>query len=132
MTRLNIEQAFERLEKWEPIEGIETPAASAVVHDDVGGVVVTLRFSEIVDGPRFDLRISFGRPLAYSVYEEVVHPWETLDSGPRLAGRWERYIYPLLLIKDSRWVNSLPNFTQLIVCSFRIYTLPPFDIGPNC
>jgi hypothetical protein len=125
MTDLNKEQAFERQEKWEPVEGIEAPAARAVIQEDVGGFVVTLKFSEIVDGLQQDLRISFGRPFAYSVYEEVVHPWETVDAGPRLAGQWERYIYPLLQIKDSRWVHSLPTllFVHPDSVHYRLLTL---------
>lgn len=125
MTSFPGDQAFERQEKWEPVEEIETPAAHAVIHEDAGGLVITLMFSEIVDGSRSDLRISFGRALAYSVYEEVVHPWETLDVGPRLSGRWERYIYPLLLIKDSGWMNSLPNllFVHPDCIHYRLLTL---------
>jgi hypothetical protein len=96
-------------EKWEPIAGIETPAASAVVAEDHQGLRVTLLFSEIVNGRDSDLRLDFGRVPAYSVYEELLHPWEPADPGPRLSGRWEGYVYPLLLVNDSRWMASLPN-----------------------
>ena len=111
MTNTNTEQRRERYEKWEPIAGIETPAASAVVVEDHEGLKVTLLFAEINIGRNSDLGIDFGRVPAYSVYEELLHPWETLDPGPRLAGRWEGYVYPLLLVKDSQWMTSLPNLS---------------------
>ena len=100
----------ERQEKWEPIDGIRTPAASALITEDHDGLIVTLLFSDIVDDGDFDLRLKFGRVLAYTVYEEFVHPWETSEAAPRLDGKWETTIYPLLQIKDSRWIASLPNF----------------------
>ena len=75
-------------------------------------LTVTLVFSEIADGGDSDLRIDFGRVPAYSVYEELLHPWEPSEPGPRLAGRWEGYIYPLLQVKNSKWMASLPNLSM--------------------
>ena len=99
----------EKQEIWEPIDGITTPAASALVNEDKEGLTITLLFSDIVDGSDSDLCLKFGRVLAYSVYEEFVHPWQTLESAPRLTGPWEIYFYPLLRISDSRWLASLPD-----------------------
>lgn len=111
MTNLTTERTVERQEKWEPVPGIVTPAARAMVEEDHEGLVVTLMFSEVVDGHQSDLRINFGRVLGYSVYEEFVCPWDTSEAAPRLGGRWERYIYPLLVIRDSKWMASLVNLS---------------------
>jgi len=103
------EPSVEKHEKWEPIEGIETPAASALITEDKDGLTVTLLFSGIVDGRNSDLCIRFGRVLAYSVYEEFVHPWPLSDAAPKLDGRWGAYVYPLLRISESMWMASLPD-----------------------
>ena len=110
MTNVTTEDTVERQEKWEAIDGIVTPAASALIAEDHEKLTITLLFSEVVDGCDLDLRLEFDCVLGYSVYEEFVHPWETLKSAPTLQGRWETYTYPLLEIKNSRWMASLPNF----------------------
>ncbi len=113
MTNVTSEHPVEKQERWEPIDGIVTPAASALIVEDGDGLIVTLLFSEITDGRDSDLRLKFGRVLAYTVYEEFVHPWESSNAAPRLDGQWERFIYPLLQIKDSRWMSLLPNLLIL-------------------
>ena len=125
MTIATTEQRAERQEKWEPVEGIVTPAGGAFIVDDHAGLTVTLLFSEIADGLDRDLRLTFGHVLAYSVYEEFVHPWPTAENAPRLKGRWERYLYPLLEIHDSNWINSLPGllFVHPDCIHYRLLTL---------
>lgn len=113
MTNVTSGHTGEKQEKWEPVEGIATPAASALVVEDSDGLIVTLLFSEIVDGGDYDLRLRFGRVLAYTVYDEFAHPWETSEAAPTLNGRWGTYSYPLLQIRDSRWIASLPNFSTI-------------------
>lgn len=98
----------ERHEKWEPVEGIATPAARALIEEDHEGLVVTLVFSEIVDGDGSDLRIKFGRVAGYTVYEEFVHPWDNPQTEfPMIGDESGRFVYPLLLIHDSQWMRSL-------------------------
>ncbi|HEU4713077.1 MAG TPA: hypothetical protein VFS76_16015 [Pyrinomonadaceae bacterium] len=100
----------ERHEKWEPVEGIGTPAARALIEEDHEGLVVTLIFSEIVDGAGSDLRIKFGRVAGYTVYEEFVHPWASPQTESLMIGDESgRFIYPLLLIHDSEWMRSLSD-----------------------
>lgn len=111
MTDVATEQAVERQEKWEPIEGVMSPAGGVRVAEDHTGLTVTLLFSEIKGGPESDLQINFGHIVGYSVYEEFVHPWESVNLAPRLAGHWEGYIYPLLEIKNSKWMASLPHLS---------------------
>ncbi|HXQ73625.1 MAG TPA: hypothetical protein VN844_24200 [Pyrinomonadaceae bacterium] len=113
MTNVNSEQSVEIREKWAPVEGIVTPAASALIVEDRDGLTVTLLFSDIVDGSHSDLCLKFGRVLAYTVYEEFVHPGPISESAPRLAGQWERYCYPLLRISESRWIASLPDLLAI-------------------
>ena len=115
----------EKQEIWEPIDGITTPAASALVSEDKDGLTITLLFSAIVDGSDSDLCLKFGRVLAYTVYEEFAHPWQTMESAPRLTGQWETYFYPLLRISGSRWIASLPDFPAVHpdAIHYRLLTL---------
>jgi len=115
----------EREEKWEPVEGIVTPAARAVVDEDEGGLVVTMMFSEIVDGLTSNLHINFGRVPAFTVYEEFAHPWLPETPPPKLTGEWARFSFPLLQIRDSEWMISLTK--QLspypVLIHYRLITL---------
>ena len=95
----------EYVEKWEAVEGIETPVARAIVTENHLGLSTTLIFSEMIGGHEFDLRITFGRVPAYVVHEEFVHPWSH-GIAPRLAGKWERYCFPLLTVGNSKWLAS--------------------------
>lgn len=125
MTNVNLDQSVEIQEKWVPVDGIVTPAASALVLENKDGFTVTLLFSEIVDGSQSDLCLKFGHVLAYTVYEEFVHPWQTAESAPRLEGGWETYLYPLLRISESRWMASLPDLLALHpgATHYRLLTL---------
>lgn len=101
---------MERHEKWEHVKGIVTPVARALVEETHQGLVVTLVFSEIVDGLHSDLRVNMGRVPAYTVYQELVHLWNNSDTeSPKLAGKWENYAYPLLIVQNSEWVNSFSD-----------------------
>lgn len=101
----------EGYKKWEPVKGVTTPAARASVEENHGGLGVTLFFSEIVDGIGSDLYINFGRVPAYTVHEEFVHPWNVhhTEAPPLLDGEWGRYCYPLLIVKDSVWLDSFSD-----------------------
>lgn len=102
------ELIIERHERWEPVEGIVTPAARAVVNEDHEGLVITMIFSEVVDGSDSDLRIKFGRVAGYTVYEEFVHPWDSPQTESPMIDD-DRFVYPLLLIHDSKWMRSLSD-----------------------
>lgn len=125
MTNINSEHSAEIQERWVPVEGVVTPAASALIVEDENGLRVTLLFSHIVDGSHSDLCLKFGRVLAYTVYEEFVHPWQVSESAPRLAGPWEGYIYPLLQIRKSEWIDSLEDllFVHPDSIHYRLLTL---------
>lgn len=115
----------ERYEKWEPVKGIVTPVASALIAEDHEGLQVTLLFSEIVDGGDSDLSLKFGRVLAYTVYEELLHPWEFSEAPPTLEWKSQTYTYPLLQIQNSRWIASIPNFSFVYpdATHYRLLTL---------
>ena len=125
MTNSDSEQTGETHEKWEPIDGVSTPAASASVAEDQEGLIVTLLFSQIVDAGDSDLRIEFGRVEAYTVYEEFLHPWKPFEPGPTLAGRWSDCFYPLLQVKNSAWMASLTNLSVIYpdCIHYRLLTL---------
>jgi hypothetical protein len=120
------EPIVERHEKWKPVDGIVTPAARAVVGENHEGLVVTMMFSEIVEGSDSDLRIKFGRVAAYTVYEEFVHPSDSPQTDlPMIESGG--YVYPLLLIRDSEWVRSLSDRDRLLgfpdCVHYRLLTL---------
>jgi hypothetical protein len=98
--------SIEQYSKWEPVEGVATPVARALIDEDEDGLTVILMFSEIIEGVHSDLRIKFGRVPAYTIHEEFVHPWGGSEP-PKLVGIWESYSYPLLLVQGSEWANSL-------------------------
>ena len=101
---------LEQHEKWEPVEGIVTAAARALVSEDHEGLVVTMMFSEISGGLDSDLRIRFGRVAGYTIYEEFVHPWDSPQTeSPMIGDGSKRCVFPLLLIHDSAWVRSLSD-----------------------
>lgn len=105
----------ENYEKWEPIEGITTPAAFSLIKDDQNGLNVTLVFSTIIDGIDADLQIRFGRVPAYTVHEEFSHPWMNYETetAPKLNGRWGNFTFPTLVVRNSRWLNSFMDFQLL-------------------
>lgn len=119
---------IEYYEKWEPVEGVITPAARALVGENHEGLGITLFFPEMVDGLDAELQIIFGRVPAYTVYEEFVHPNNMYDteSPPMLNGKWERYCYPLLVVKESVWLASFSD-SQLLsyqdCIHYRLVTL---------
>lgn len=101
---------LERQKKWQPVEGIIAPVANALITENHEGLVVTLLFSNVIDGVSSDLRLRFGRVRAYTVYEEFIHPWNRSQKEfPKLTGKWENYTYPLLLIENSEWVRWLSD-----------------------
>lgn len=102
------ERTIERHEKWEPVEGIATAATRAVVSEDHEGLIVTMMFSEMVEGSDSDLRIRFGRVAAYTIYEEFVHPWDSPQTKSPMIDDG-RFVYPLLVIHDSEWLRSLSD-----------------------
>lgn len=116
---------LEKQEKLGFVEGVVTPAARAVVEENHQGLAITMVFSEILNGLRSDLRLNFGRVLAYTVYEEFVHPWGFVEAAPRLGGPWDGYVYPLLQLKNSKWIASLPNllFVHPDCIHYRLLTL---------
>ena len=118
----------ERYEKWEPVGSVYTPAARAVIREDHKGLLVNLIFSETVDGSESDLQISFGRVPVYAIYEEFVHPWNyhKTESPPKLEEKWQDYSFPLLVVKDSIWMQSFSD-SQLLnhpeCIHYRLVTL---------
>jgi len=120
---------LELYEKWEAAEGVTTPAARASVKENREGLSVTMLFSEINGGLDKDLRIDFGRVPAYAVHEEFVHPWNVSDTGtlPRLGGRWGDCSFPLLIVKNSRWLGSFSDSQLLNYPNCIHYRLLTFD-----
>ena len=125
LSGFNVNTKPEQAEKWEPVEGIITPVARAVVEEDHTGLLVNLIFSEMVAGLQTDLRISFGRVLAYTVYDDMLHPWTAARPELRLAEPWAMYFYPLLQIHNSSWADSVPNllFFHPKCIHYRLLTL---------
>jgi hypothetical protein len=102
---------METYARWEPVAGVTSPCGILL---EVGPSTVTarLRFSAVGAAPR-DLLLTFaGRVVACMSHEEFAHPWhaEELDAEvPRLDGRWARYAFPLLEVRNSRWLASFSD-----------------------
>lgn len=119
---------IEHYDKWQPEAAVHSPAARAVIKEDHSGLVVTLIFSEVVGGLNSDLRIAFGRVPTYAAYEEFVHPWNSYETKPppKLDGQWQSYCFPLLIVRNSVWLDSfsesqLINYPESI--HYRLVTL---------
>jgi hypothetical protein len=106
---------LEKCNKWEPIDGITTPASHALIEEVREGLFVTLVFSQIQEGRDADLKINFGRVPAYSVHEEFVHPWNSYkaDAPPELAENWSGWSFPLVIVKNSVWLQSFSEIQML-------------------
>jgi hypothetical protein len=107
---------LECYEKWEPVDGIIIPVGRAQINEDEQGLLVTLIFSELIDGLNTDLRLYFGRVAAYTVHEEFVHPWNAYAAEPVPKfdeGKWKGWTFPLLMVKHSVWLKSFEDH-QLI------------------
>ena len=116
--------------RWEPVAGITSPCLEAILHADPADVTVSLTFS-VMEGHR-DMRVRFGWDvIACMSHAEFAHPWQAYtDVGevPRLAEKWARYAYPLLLVSGSHWLasfreNELIDYDYAAIRHFRFYSL---------
>ena len=108
---------MESYTKWEPVAGVVSPCGYIVLHADPLAHTVLLRFSTLRDAPPRDLLLRFGRQVvACMSHDEFVHPWQAhapISEVPRLDGWWAPYAFPLLKVRQSRWLASFAD-TQIL------------------
>ena len=78
--------------RFQPVDGVATPCAAAVLHADPAAVTVRFVFSDVRGSPGRDLLVRFGREvIACMSHDEFVHPWQ-MDKAtgevPRLDAPW--------------------------------------------
>jgi hypothetical protein len=97
----------EQLIEWHPTSGLDAPAGAVDVTETDGQLTLILRFSSVVNGLPRDLRLHFGRVVAFSSHEEFAHPWlDAQTPQPRLSGAWSKYTFPCIEVLQSSWQHS--------------------------
>ena len=94
--------------RWEPTTAIpETPCADFTLESyETGTLKLTLRFSW-VKGNAFDLLLTFSEVRAIRTFWDGDGDGSLSDlEPPRCSGPYSGYIWPLLEIEQSRWLNS--------------------------
>lgn len=118
---------LERHEPWTGVARVDAPCASVVLVEDRGELVVRLVFSEVIHGNGNDLLLHAGRVIAVSSHDESAHPWRgDYRPVPKLSGRWDRFVYPILRVLDSQWLASFTEsqiFGRAPIEHLRIVTL---------
>jgi hypothetical protein len=96
--------------RWRPLADIpETPCADFVLESpQAGRLRLALRYSDIVGNIDRDLSITFSDALAIRVHWDGDAPVVgRLTDPPYCASdKFSGYIWPLLIVKDSRWLAS--------------------------
>ncbi len=104
---------MESYARWEIVADIDFPCASIVLHADSDELTVLMRFSAVRGAPKLDLLLEFEpQVLACMSHEELVYPYmgHERPKVPTLDGV---YTFPLLHVRESRWVASFPD-SQLL------------------
>jgi hypothetical protein len=120
--------------RWEPAVGIpESPCADFMLESYETGIAkLMLRYSW-VKGNSFDLLLTFSETRAIRTYWDGDGHGDTLDlNHPRCSGAHSGYIWPLLEIEQSRWLNCGDFATSIAIAEatkqlpwrhYRILTL---------
>jgi hypothetical protein len=99
--------------RWTPVPDVVAPCAYIVLCTDPVDHTVRLCFSAVRDAPPREVVIRFGRDvMACMSHEEFAHPWHMDDSTgevPRIGGRWGKYTFPLLEVRDSVWLATFSD-----------------------
>jgi hypothetical protein len=93
-------------ERWSVVTGIDWPAADVCFTYEAPFVTIArMRFSNVVGGSTQDLTVRFPGVIALRHESESFGLIPLPDSLPRFgAGRWSGYTYPLLKVRNSRWL----------------------------
>lgn len=115
----------EEFERWRGVPEVDAPCAGVDLHLVDGLLSVRLLFSHMVGGLSEDLVLTFRQPVAVTSFDEFQHPWNFEASGeiPRLAGKWDRYAYPMLTVRGSEWVRLAEGNGRVNLRHLRIVTL---------
>jgi hypothetical protein len=107
--------------RWQPLTDIpETPCEDFVLESSQAGQLsLVLRYSLIPGNPDRDLMIDFSEALALRVHWDGDAPVVgRLTDPPRCASdKFSQFIWPLLIVKDSRWLSSGDFDTSLAIAA---------------
>jgi len=96
--------------RWCPLADIpETPIEDFVLESSRAGQLrLVLRYSQIPVNPDRDLELMFSDALALRMHWEGDAPLVggRLVDPPRCGGKSSQFIWPLLIVKNSRWLVS--------------------------
>src|ERR1700722_8457096 len=95
---------------WRPLADLlETPCADfALESSQAGQLSLVLRYSQIAGNPDRDLTIDFSDALALRIHWDGDAPVVgRLINSPHCEGdKFSRFVWPLLIVKNSRWLAS--------------------------
>ena len=94
--------------RWEPLPGLpEHPFSEMEVGYSGGSLTATAYYA--IDPPARGVRIDFGRPEAFKVYEEFSDPWmeHTLPLPMVINPKLNAWVWPLQEVQASAWVGRV-------------------------
>jgi len=94
--------------RWEPLPGLpEHPFNSVEVRYRGGALAAAAYYAN--DPPAKGIRIDFGRPEAFKVYEEFSDPWmEQTPAQPMIVNsKLKPWVWPLQEIRPSAWLRRV-------------------------
>ena len=122
---------MEQFTKWEPLSGVSTWCFEINFRTDrTGDFEVMLRFANTKEPGLPSLHLNFGpNVLAFTSYEEFVHPWVSNEVGPipRLPEPYLNWPFPLLIVHDSLWFASVVDDEIYKRSAFTHYRLVSLD-----
>jgi hypothetical protein len=101
-------QHLEKVSRWEPIPDVpESPCADFKLESlETGKAKVTLRYSWVL-GNTADLELLFADVNAIRTFWDGDGDAAQTDGDPpRCSGRHAGYIWPLLIVEPSAWLNT--------------------------
>jgi hypothetical protein len=116
--------------RWEPLPDLpEHPFGGIEVSYSGGSLTATSYYA--IDAPLKGVRIDFGRPEAFKVYEEFSDPWmEHASPQPMVVnpqpGQWA---WPLQEVRTSVWVSRvLARNGGLVHWNWRHFVIVTMDV----
>jgi hypothetical protein len=106
-----ITDATEEYIRWFPLAGIPEAPCGGIELRSSGELQLSLivRYAGMLDEFQHDLLIEFDAVEIFESYTETADPWQTNQVEiPMLGGegRWSRYSFPLLEVRNSRYLRS--------------------------
>jgi hypothetical protein len=105
---------FEKLAKWEPVEGITFDFSSAEVYSMHPDMWVRLIDGRVGVAEHQDLIFHFTRVAGYTVHEEFAHPTQgTVWGREPIISADRKATFPCLIVTGSAWFKLLEPEIQI-------------------